>query len=69
MIYTPDLIARVKGLMDAGIGPKLLSRISDIPYHTLREWDQELRRAEVKPDPQALDTLRGYIFASYTPAP
>lgn len=69
MTYTPELIARVKGLMDAGIGPKLLSRISDIPYHTLREWDQELRRPEIAPDPKALDTLRGYIFASIVPAP
>lgn len=62
MAYPPDLVARAKGLMRAGLGPRLLSRISDIPYETLKEWDQEVNRAGVAPDPEALNTLRGYIF-------
>lgn len=67
MAYPPDLVARAKGLMRAGLGPRLLSRISDIPYQTLREWDQELNRAAVPADPEALNALREYIFASHTP--
>lgn len=67
MKYPPELVSRAKGLMLAGIGPRLLSRISDIPYHTLREWEQELNRANIPADPTSREMLRGYIFSTRTP--
>lgn len=62
MAYPPNIVARAKGLMRAGLGPRLLSRISDIPYETLKEWDQEVNRAAIAADPEALNRLRAYIF-------
>ena len=61
MTYSIDKIARAKALMREGIGPKLLARLSDIPYHTLRDWDAEQRHANVAPEPGFFEKLRAFI--------
>ncbi len=61
MTYSTDKIARAKALMREGIGPKLLARLSDIPYHTLRDWDAEQRHAQVPPDPGFFEKLKAFI--------
>lgn len=61
MTYPADKIARAKALMIFGVGPKLLSRISDIPYHTLRDWDDEQRNAHIEPDSEVIDQLKALV--------
>lgn len=61
--YTKATIAAAKALMDAGVGPKLLSRLSDIPFETLREWDKGKRQANVEADPHTLHRLKNLLTA------
>ena len=61
MAYPPEIIAKAKALRKFGVGPKLLSRISDIPFPTLRAWDGEARRASVAPDEQAVEQLKALL--------
>ena len=61
MAYSRELIATAKALMVFGIGPKLLSRVSDIPYHTLREWDWGQRQASVAPDESVIAQLKALL--------
>ena len=56
--YSKKKIAAAKALMADGVGPKLLARISDIPFHTLRNWDAEKNNATVQPTPGTLDKLK-----------
>lgn len=56
--YSKEKIAAAKSLMEAGVGPKLLARISDIPFHTLRNWDAEKSNSTVPATPGAVERLK-----------
>lgn len=61
--YSKAKIAAAKALMAEGVGPKLLSRLSDIPFHTLKEWDSQKRQAKVEPDPSIVSLMKNLIAA------
>ena len=61
MSYSPSMIARYKALMRAGIGPKLLASLSNVSFHTLKDWDDEQRQAHIEPDEQAVEELKALL--------
>lgn len=55
MAYKPELVARVKGALRAGLGPKLISSVLErigisIPTDTIKEWSAEDCRGTVEAD-------------------
>jgi hypothetical protein len=61
--YSKATIAAAKALMEARVGPKLLSRLSGIPFHTLKEWDAGTRQAHVDPDPSTIERFKNLLAA------
>lgn len=61
MTYARKTIARLKAVMEAGIGPKLLSRLTDVPFHTLRDWDLGRSNATIGPDQVVVNELKALL--------
>jgi hypothetical protein len=59
--YSKAKIAAAKALLVEGFGPKLLARLSDIPFHTLRDWALERAHADIEPDQAVIQQLRALL--------
>jgi len=56
-----DLVARIKGALQAGIPAKLVSRLAGLPVDTIRNIQSGKRHAAVKPDMALWEALKRAI--------
>jgi hypothetical protein len=55
--YSSAMIARVKGVIRAGLKTKAASNMTGIPLNTIRGWMADKSRSNIPPDPVATHLL------------
>jgi hypothetical protein len=65
MAHSRDVVARIKGALQAGLGPKLLSNWTGVPADTIKRWHTEEKRANVPADESVGDELRDAVMGRF----
>lgn len=64
MAYARDLVARVKGALRAGLRPKQIAHLTEIPVETIKDWVDDVR-ADVPADEKVADEIRAVLLGRF----
>lgn len=56
--WPPGFVARVKAALFLGIPPKVISRLTEVPVGTLREWKRAGTRAAIEPEQSLIEEVK-----------
>lgn len=65
MAHPKDLVARVKGALQAGLKPKVIAHHTGVPVDTIEQWASGEARAAVEPNHDVIQDIRDILLGKF----